>query len=40
VKATLPPAPAGYEYVLAGEDILLVSKALQLVVDMIEDVTG
>ncbi|MDP3856377.1 MAG: hypothetical protein Q8Q73_01300 [Stagnimonas sp.] len=40
VKAKLPPAPAGYEYVLAGEDILLVSKALHLVVDMIEDVTG
>ena len=40
VKAKLPPAPDGYEYVLAGEDILLVSKALHLVVDMIEDVTG
>lgn len=40
VKAKLPPAPPGYEYVLAGEDILLVSKALHLVVDMIEDVTG
>lgn len=40
VKAKLPPAPQGYEYVLAGEDILLVSKALHLVVDMIEDVTG
>jgi Ni/Co efflux regulator RcnB len=40
VKAKLPPAPDGYEYVMAGEDILLVSKALHLVVDMIEDVTG
>jgi Ni/Co efflux regulator RcnB len=40
VKAKLPPEPQGYEYVLAGEDILLVSKALHLVVDMIEDVTG
>lgn len=40
VMAKLPPAPQGYEYVLAGEDILLVSKAIHLVVDMIEDVTG
>lgn len=40
VKAKLPPAPKGYEYVMAGEDILLVSKGLHLVVDMIEDVTG
>lgn len=40
VKARLPPAPDGYEYVMAGEDILLVSKALHLVVDMIENVTG
>jgi Ni/Co efflux regulator RcnB len=40
VKAKLPPPPQGYEYLLAGEDILLVSKALHLVVDMIEDVTG
>ena len=40
VKAKLPPAPQGYEYVLAGEDVLLVSKALHLVVDMIEDVNG
>ncbi|MDB5874371.1 MAG: hypothetical protein JWQ07_3813 [Ramlibacter sp.] len=40
VKAKLPPAPSGYEYLLAGEDILLVSKGLHLVVDMIEDVTG
>lgn len=40
VKAKLPPAPEGYEYLMAGEDILLVSKAIHLVVDMIEDVTG
>jgi Ni/Co efflux regulator RcnB len=40
VRAKLPPVPQGYEYVLAGEDILLVSKAIHLVVDMIEDVTG
>jgi Ni/Co efflux regulator RcnB len=40
IKAKLPPPPDGYEYVMAGEDILLVSKALHLVVDMIEDVTG
>jgi Ni/Co efflux regulator RcnB len=40
IKAKLPPPPEGYEYVMAGEDILLVSKALHLVVDMIEDVAG
>jgi Ni/Co efflux regulator RcnB len=40
LKAKLPPAPKGYEYVMAGEDILLVSKGLNLVVDMIEDVSG
>jgi Ni/Co efflux regulator RcnB len=40
VRAKLPPVPQGYEYLLAGEDILLVSKAIHLVVDMIEDVTG
>jgi Ni/Co efflux regulator RcnB len=40
IKAKLPAAPKGYEYVMAGEDILLVSKALHLVVDMIEDVNG
>lgn len=40
VKAKLPPPPEGYEYIMAGEDILLVSKAIHLVVDMIEDVTG
>ena len=40
LKAKLPPAPEGYEYVMAGEDILLVSKKIHLVVDMIEDVNG
>jgi Ni/Co efflux regulator RcnB len=40
IKAKLPPAPDGYEYLMAGQDILLVSKAIHLVVDMIEDVTG
>jgi Ni/Co efflux regulator RcnB len=40
VASRLPPPPNGYEYVSAGEDILLVSKSLHLVVDMIEDVTG
>jgi hypothetical protein len=34
----LPPAPKGYEYVLAGEDVLLISKAIRLVVDMVPDV--
>jgi Ni/Co efflux regulator RcnB len=37
----LPPPPAGYEYLRAGEDILLVSKSsVRLVVDMIENVMG
>ncbi|MBG9387779.1 hypothetical protein [Caenimonas aquaedulcis] len=40
VVAKLPPPPNGYEYVSAGGDILLVSKGIHLVVDMIEDVTG
>lgn len=40
VVAKLPAAPSGYEYVMAGQDILLMSKGLQLVVDMIENVTG
>jgi Ni/Co efflux regulator RcnB len=40
VSAQLPPPPNGYEYVSAGEDVLLVSKGLHLVVDMIEDVNG
>ena len=38
--ARLPAAPNGYEYLMAGDDILLVSKGLHLVVDMIEDVMG
>jgi len=38
--AKLPPPPRGYEYVMAGDDILLVSKGLHLVVDIIEDVMG
>ena len=37
VQARLPPAPQGYEYVRAGEDILLVSKGMRLVVDMIQN---
>lgn len=40
VKAKLPPAPEGYEYVRAGEDVLLVSKGMHLVVDMMQDVAG
>jgi Ni/Co efflux regulator RcnB len=40
VMAKLPPAPEGYEYVRAGEDILLVSKGLHLVVDVMQDVVG
>lgn len=36
----LPPPPSGYEYLMAGDDILLVSKGLHLVVDMIENVMG
>ena len=40
VKAKLPPVPQGYEYLMAGDDILLVSKGLHLVVDILEDVTG
>jgi Ni/Co efflux regulator RcnB len=39
--AQLPPAPQGYEYVRAGDDILLVSKGgMHLVVDIIENVMG
>jgi len=38
--AKLPAPPNGYEYLMAGDDILLVSKGLHLVVDMIEDVMG
>lgn len=40
VEARLPKPPEGYEYVRAGEDILLVSKGLHLVVDMMEDVAA
>jgi Ni/Co efflux regulator RcnB len=40
VKAALPPAPEGYEYVRAGEDILLMSKGIHLVVDVMQDVVG
>lgn len=40
VEARLPEPPQGYEYVRAGEDVLLVSKGLHLVVDMMEDVAG
>ncbi|MEJ6023973.1 hypothetical protein [Ramlibacter sp. PS4R-6] len=40
VVARLPPAPDGYEYVRAGEDILLLSKGLHLVVDVMQDVAG
>lgn len=36
--AQLPPAPQGYEYLRAGDDILLVSKGLHLVVDLIPNV--
>lgn len=38
IESQLPPAPKGYEYVLAGEDVLLISKAIRLVVDMVPDV--
>lgn len=40
VKAALPPAPEGYEYVRAGEDILLMSKAIHLVIDVMENVVA
>jgi Ni/Co efflux regulator RcnB len=41
LMAQLPPAPQGYEYVRAGDDILLVSKGgMHLVVDIIENVMG
>lgn len=40
LKAQLPAPPDGYEYVRAGDDILLVSKGMHLVVDMIENVMG
>jgi len=40
LKSQLPAPPEGYEYLRAGDDILLVSKGLRLVVDMIEHVMG
>ena len=40
VQARLPKPPDGYEYVRAGEDVLLVSKGLHLVVDEMKDVAG
>lgn len=40
LASQLPEAPQGYEYVRAGDDILLVSKGMHLVVDMIQDVMG
>ncbi|HUR89036.1 MAG TPA: hypothetical protein VMZ74_08115 [Ramlibacter sp.] len=40
VKAKLPAAPEGYEYVRAGEDILLMSSKIHLVVDVMQDVLG
>jgi Ni/Co efflux regulator RcnB len=40
VQARLPKPPEGYEYVRAGEDILLMSKGLHLVVDVMQDVVG
>jgi Ni/Co efflux regulator RcnB len=40
VKDALPPAPEGYEYVRAGEDILLMSKAIKLVIDVMENVVA
>jgi Ni/Co efflux regulator RcnB len=40
VQARLPKPPEGYEYVRAGEDVLLVSRGLHLVVDMMQDVVA
>jgi Ni/Co efflux regulator RcnB len=40
VKAQLPEPPKGYEYVRAGEDILLISSGIHLVVDVMENVTS
>jgi Ni/Co efflux regulator RcnB len=40
VKAKLPPAPQGYEYVRAGDDILLMSSGIHLVVDVMQDVAA
>lgn len=36
----LPAPPQGYEYVRAGDDILLVSKGMHLVVDILPNVMG
>ena len=40
IVSALPPAPKGYEYVRAADDILLIASGTKLVVDMIEHVTG
>ncbi|HSH90529.1 MAG TPA: RcnB family protein [Ramlibacter sp.] len=40
VASKLPPAPKGYEYVRAADDILLISTGNKLVVDMIENLSG
>jgi Ni/Co efflux regulator RcnB len=40
VAARLPKPPEGYEYVRAGDDVLLLSNGLHLVVDVMEDVAG
>jgi Ni/Co efflux regulator RcnB len=40
VKAKLPAPPKGYEYVRAGEDVLLISSGIHLVVDVMQDVVG
>lgn len=40
VVAELPPAPKGYEYVRAADDILLIASGSKLVVDMIEHITS
>lgn len=40
VQARLPKPPEGYEYVRAGEDILMLSKGLHLVVDVMQDVVA
>lgn len=40
VKAALPAAPKGYEYVRAADDILLIASQSKLVVDMIQHVAS
>lgn len=41
LRAQLPAPPPGYQYLRAGEDILLVSdNGIHLVVDVLEDVMG